>query len=94
VERAAEHHRQVAEHLREIGVTQATNNTADSQAASALAAAAETLAAVPGVEALLADWVEGWNGFSEAEIRRRTDRVTFNRIMKTRAALRVLAGER
>ena len=60
---------------------------------AALSAAVGTLRAMPGVEALLADWVEGWNGFSEAEIRRRTDHVTFNRIMKTRAALRRLGGE-
>ena len=65
----------------------------DQDFAAALAAAAATLAAVPAVEVLLADWVEGWNGFSEAEIRRRTDHVTFNRIMKTRAALRRLGGE-
>ncbi len=88
VERAAEHHRQVAEHLREIGVTQATNNTADSQAASALSAAAATLAAVPAVvEALTAL-------FSNAKLFNRdsdADWVVVRDMVS--AALRALVGE-
>jgi hypothetical protein len=75
------------------GITARTAAALIERLARELDNAAATLLAVPGVVALLSEWIEGWNGFSDQEIHRRTDQPTYNRIMASRIALRRLTDK-